>query len=64
MKCESCGFVDHSVIYFISPARGKKIIGYKCEKYGCVVKVTDTCKGEINDRKELSALQGKKSGRI
>ena len=28
MKCKFCSFVDHSVIYFISPARGnKKIIG-------------------------------------
>lgn len=59
MKCELCGFVDHSVIYFISPARGnKKIIGYKCEKYGCMVMMGSKCKGESNDRKELSTLQG------
>ena len=49
MKCETCGFVEHSVIYFISPARGnKKIIGYKCEKYGCIRKVTDKCEGDKN----------------
>jgi hypothetical protein len=53
MKCELCGFVDHSVTCFISPARGnKKIIGYKCKKYGCIVSVNSTCKGEINAEKQ------------
>ena len=31
MKCESCGFVDHSIMYPTKPP------SYKCEKYGCIV---------------------------
>lgn len=40
MKCKSCGFVDHSTIYASNPPE------FKCEKYGCIVNVDSTCKGE------------------
>ena len=46
MMCESCGFVDHSIIYPTKPP------SYKCEKYGCIVNVTDICKGETNAEKQ------------
>lgn len=42
MKCESCCFVDHSTIYASNPPV------YKCEKHGCIVSVTDKCKGDNN----------------
>lgn len=46
MKCKSCGFVDHSTIYASNPPT------YKCEKYGCLVNIDGTCKGEINAEKQ------------
>lgn len=42
MKCKFCGFVDHGTIYASNPPV------YKCEKYGCMVKMDSTCKGETN----------------
>ena len=42
MKCKSCGFVDHSTIYASNPPV------YKCKKYGCMVRMDSTCKGETN----------------
>lgn len=58
MKCESFGFVDHSIMYPTKPP------SYKCEKYGCIVSMADKCKGGSYDRKELSALQGQEGGRL
>lgn len=42
MKCKSCGFVNYSTIYASNPPE------FKCEKYGCIVSVDSTCKGETN----------------
>lgn len=38
--CMFCGEVDYSTAYTSDPPQ------YKCEKYGCLVRTTDKCKGE------------------
>lgn len=38
--CKSCEQLDHSIIYRTN------IPQYKCERYGCIVSITDKCKGE------------------
>ena len=38
--CANCGYVDYLVMYASDPPQ------YKCEKYGCLVRTTDKCKGE------------------
>lgn len=45
MKCNTCGFVDHSIMYPTKPPK------FKCEKYGCLVTPESECKGE-HDTKE------------
>lgn len=47
MNCASCNQIDHSIMYGL-PESPK----YKCEKYGCIVNVTDICKGETNAEKQ------------
>lgn len=44
--CKFCGEVDYSTAYTSDPPQ------YKCEKYGCLVRTTDTCKGEQNAQKQ------------
>lgn len=44
--CMFCGEVDYSTAYTSDPPQ------YKCEKYGCLVRTTDTCKGEQNAKKQ------------
>lgn len=46
MKCETCGFIDYSTIYESNPP------AYKCEKYGYMVRIDSTCKGETNAEKQ------------
>lgn len=46
MRCGSCGFVDHSIMYATEPPQ------YKCDKYGCIVFIDDTCKGDENSEKQ------------
>ena len=43
LRCGLCGELDYSCMYASDPPQ------YKCEKYGCLVRVTDTCKGEQNE---------------
>ena len=38
--CKNCGELDYDYMYGTDPPE------YKCEKYGCIVKITDECKGE------------------
>ena len=44
--CMFCGEVDYSTAYTSDPPQ------YKCEKYGCLVRTTDTCKGEQDAEKQ------------
>ena len=37
-RCESCGYVDYSIMYASDPPQ------YKCERYGHLVRITDKCK--------------------
>lgn len=46
MKCNSCGFVDYSIMYTTKPPK------YKCDKYGCLVSIDSTCKGDTNAEKQ------------
>ena len=46
MKCICCGCVDYSIAHLTNPPQ------YKCEKYGCLVHITDKCKGECNAEKQ------------
>lgn len=46
MKCESCGFVDYSIMYPTKPPK------YKCEKYGCLVTSEDECKGNTDAKEQ------------
>ena len=40
MRCGSCGELDYSVAYLTDPPQ------YKCDKYGCIVRIDATCKGK------------------
>lgn len=40
LRCGLCPELDYSCMYASEPPQ------YKCEKYGCIVCVTDKCKGE------------------
>lgn len=40
LRCGLCGEVDYSCMYASDPPQ------YKCEKYGCLVRITDKCKKE------------------
>lgn len=42
MRCGSCGELDYSVAYLTDPPQ------YKCDKYGCIVRIDATCKGDKN----------------
>lgn len=39
LRCGLCGELDYSCMYASDPPQ------YKCEKYGCLVRITDECKG-------------------
>ena len=41
-RCGQCGELNHDYMYGINPPE------FKCEKYGCIVNVDSTCKGETN----------------
>ena len=38
--CAGCEHLNHGDLYGINPPE------YKCEKYGCLVRITDKCKKE------------------
>ena len=42
MRCGSCGELDYSIAYLTNPPQ------YKCDKYGCIVRIDATCKGDKN----------------
>ncbi len=45
--CGHCGEVDYSDMYLDNvPGEPPDTPMFKCERYGCLVKVTDKCKGE------------------
>lgn len=45
-RCGMCTELDFSCMYGSNPPE------YKCGRYGCIVKVTDVCKGENNAEKQ------------
>lgn len=45
-RCGLCMALDFSCMYGSNPPE------YKCGRYGCIVKVTDVCKGENNAEKQ------------
>lgn len=47
MNCASCNQVDHSIMYGVPESPS-----YKCERYGCIVGMTDKCKGDLNAEKQ------------
>lgn len=38
-RCGGCEHLNHGDLYSTNPPQ------YKCEKYGCLVRITDKCKG-------------------
>ena len=42
MICRLCGEVDYSVAYLTDPPQ------YKCDRFGCIVRIDATCKGDKN----------------
>lgn len=46
MRCGSCGELDYSIAYTTNPPQ------YKCDKYGCIMRIDATCKGDKNAEKQ------------
>ncbi len=46
LRCGLCAELDYSYMYASDPPQ------YKCERYGCIVSVSDKCKGDGNAEKQ------------
>lgn len=52
LRCGLCTELDYSCMYASDPPQ------YKCEKYGCIRRVTDKCRGDKKCRRANTGTKG------